>query len=138
MERETTQHEEGLWEGIFSRGNLRRALERVQKNRGAPGVDGMTVNELPEHLRAHWASIRAKLDEGKYQPSPVRRKEVPKPGGGMRMLGIPTVLDRFIQQAIQQVLSPLFEPTFSEHSYGYRPGRHALQKTNVSVGLMAP
>jgi len=136
MERERTQHEEGLWERIFSRGNLRAALERVQKNRGAAGVDGMTVDELPAHLRAHWPSIRAKLDEGKYRPSPVRKKEIPKPGGGMRMLGIPTVLDRFIQQAIQQVLSPLFEPTFSEHSYGFRPGRNAHDAVKAAQGYI--
>jgi len=136
MERERTQHEEGLWERIFSRGNLQAALERVQKNRGAAGVDGMTVDELPTHLRAHWPSIRAKLDEGKYRPSPVRKKEIPKPGGGMRMLGIPTVLDRFIQQAIQQVLSTLFEPTFSEHSYGFRPGRNAHDAVKAARGYI--
>jgi group II intron reverse transcriptase/maturase len=136
MERERTQHEEGMWERTFSRGNLQAALERVQKNRGAAGVDGMTVDELPAHLRAHWPSIRAKLDEGKYRPSPVRKKEIPKPGGGMRMLGIPTVLDRFIQQAIQQVLSPLFEPTFSEHSYGFRPGRNAHDAVKAARGYI--
>jgi group II intron reverse transcriptase/maturase len=136
MERERTQHEEGLWERIFSRGNLQAALERVQKNRGAAGVDGMTVDELPTHLRAHWPSIRAKLDEGKYRPSPVRKKEIPKPGGEMRMLGIPTVLDRFIQQAIQQVLSTLFEPTFSEHSYGFRPGRNAHDAIKAARGYI--
>ncbi len=136
MERERTQHEEGLWERIFSRGNLQAALKRVQKNRGAAGVDGMTVDELPTHLRAHWPSIRAKLDEGKYRPSPVRKKEIPKPGGGMRMLGIPTVLDRFIQQAIQQVLSTLFEPTFSEHSYGFRPGRNAHDAVKTARGYI--
>ena len=96
----------------------------------------MTVDELPEHLRAHWTSIRAKLDEGKYRPSPVRKKEIPKPGGGMRTLGIPTVLDRFIQQAIQQVLSPMFEPTFSEHSYGFRPGRNAHDAVKAAQGYL--
>jgi RNA-directed DNA polymerase len=136
MEIETTQHEVGLWERIFSRGNLQAALARVQENRGAPGVDGMTVEELPDHLRVHWSSIRAKLEEGKYRPSPVRRKEIPKPGGGMRMLGIPTVLDRFIQQAIQQVLSPLYEPIFSEHSYGYRPGRNAHDAVKAAQGYI--
>ena len=121
-----TQHEEeGLWERIFSRENLMRALKRVQSNGGAPGVDGMTVEGLPDHLRAHWPSIREKLEAGKYEPSPVKRVEIPKPGKGRRQLGIPTVQDRFIQQAIQQVLSPQFEPTFSEHSYGFRPGRSA-------------
>ena len=121
-----TQHEaEGLWEQIFSRDNLMAALKRVQKNGGAPGVDGMTVDELPDHLRVHWPSIREKLEVGKYEPSPVRRVEIPKPGKGIRQLGIPTVQDRFIQQAMHQVLSPQFEPTFSEHSYGFRPGRSA-------------
>jgi group II intron reverse transcriptase/maturase len=121
-----TQHEaEGLWERIFSRDNLMAALKRVQRNGGAPGVDGMTVEELPDHLRAHWPSIREKLEAGRYEPSPVKRVEIPKPGKGRRQLGIPTVQDRFIQQAMHQVLSPQFEPTFSEHSYGFRPGRSA-------------
>jgi len=122
---ENTQHEEELWERIFSRGNMFAALERVKANKGAPGVDGMTVEELPDHLKAHWLSIRAKLDAGAYRPSPVKRVAIPKPGGGERLLGIPTVLDRLIQQAMQQVLSILFEPTFSDHSYGFRPLRSA-------------
>jgi group II intron reverse transcriptase/maturase len=125
MERESAQHEAGLWEQIFSRENLFAALERVRSNKGAPGVDGMTVEELADHLRAHWPSIRHKLDEGTYRPSPVRQVPIPKPGGGTRLLGIPTVLDRLIQQAMQQKLNPLFEPTFSDHSYGFRPGRSA-------------
>jgi group II intron reverse transcriptase/maturase len=122
---ENTQHEEELWERIFSRGNMFAALERVKANKGAPGVDGMTVEELPDHLKAHWLSIRAKLDAGAYRPSPVKRVAIPKPGGGERLLGIPTVLDRLIQQAMQQVLSILFEPTFSDHNYGFRPLRSA-------------
>jgi group II intron reverse transcriptase/maturase len=85
----------------------------------------MTVEELPDHLRKHWEGIRAKLDRGSYVPSPVKRIEIPKPNGGMRQLGIPTVLDRLIQQAVHQTLSPIFEPTFSPHSYGFRPGRSA-------------
>ena len=121
-----TQHEaEGKWEQIFSRDNLMAALKRVQSNGGAPGVDGMTVEELPDHLRAHWPSIRERLEAGRYETSPVKRVEIPKPGKGRRQLGIPTVQDRFIQQAMHQVLSPQFEPTFSEHSYGFRPGRSA-------------
>jgi len=121
-----TQHEdERLWEGIFSRDNLIAALARVRRNKGASGVDGMTVEELPEHLKVHWPSIRAKLEAGTYQPNPVRRVEIPKEGGGVRLLGIPTVLDRLIQQAMHQVLSPLFEREFSDHSYGFRPGRSA-------------
>jgi RNA-directed DNA polymerase len=133
MEREMTQHEgEGLWEAVFSRANLLLALERVRSNGGAAGVDGMNVKELPEHLQAHWLSIRAKLDAGKYQPSPVRRVEIPKAGGGRRQLGIPTVQDRLIQQALNQVLSPLFEATFSEQSYGFRPGRSAHDAVRVA------
>lgn len=120
-----TQHEGQMWESIFSRPNLFAALERVRRNKGAPGIDEMTVEELPDHLRQHWLGIRAKLDKGCYVPSPVKRVEIPKPGGGVRALGIPTVLDRMIQQAIHQVLSPIFEPTFSPHSYGFRPGRSA-------------
>jgi RNA-directed DNA polymerase len=123
---ERTQHEgEELWEQIFSRSNLFAALERVRKNGGAPGIDEMTVEELPDHLRKHWEGIRAKLDRGAYVPSPVRRVEIPKANGGARKLGIPTVLDRMIQQAIHQALSPVIEPTFSAHSYGFRPGRSA-------------
>jgi RNA-directed DNA polymerase len=133
MGREMTQHEgEGLWERIISRDNLMAALRRVQSNGGAPGVDGMTVEELPEHLRAHWPSIREKLEAGRYEPSPVKRVEIPKPGKGMRQLGIPTVQDRFIQQAMHQVLSPQFEPTFSEHSYGFRPGRSAHEAVKAA------
>jgi group II intron reverse transcriptase/maturase len=128
-----TQHEaEGLWEHIFSRDNLKAALRRVQSNGGAPGVDGMTVEELPEHLREHWPSIREKLEAGRYEPSPVKRVEIPKPGKGTRQLGIPTVQDRFIQQAMHQVLSPQFEPTFSEHSYGFRPGRSAHEAVKAA------
>jgi group II intron reverse transcriptase/maturase len=133
MGREMAQHEEkGMWEQIFSRDNLMAALKRVQSNGGAPEVDGMTVEELPEHLRAHWPSIREKLEAGRYEPSPVKRVEIPKAGKGMRQLGIPTVLDRMIQQAMHQVLSPQFEPTFSEHSYGFRPGRSAHEAVKAA------
>jgi group II intron reverse transcriptase/maturase len=107
------------------RENCLMALERVRQNKGSAGVDGMTVEELPEHLRAHWGAIREQLLEGSYQPMPVRRVEIPKSGGGVRQLGIPTVLDRFIQQMMLQVLQPIFDPTFSEHSHGFRPGRRA-------------
>ncbi len=128
-----TQHEaEGLWERTISRDNLMAALRKVQSNGGAPGVDGMTVEELPEHLKVHWPSIRKKLEAGRYEPSPVKRVEIPKPGKGMRQLGIPTVQDRFIQQAMHQVLSPQFEPTFSEHSYGFRPGRNAHEAVKAA------
>jgi group II intron reverse transcriptase/maturase len=112
-------------EEVVARANVRRALERVKDNRGSPGVDGMTVLDLPQHLRTHWESIREQLLAGTYQPQPVKRQEIPKTGGGVRQLGIPTVLDRFIQQAILQVLQPRFDPTFSEHSHGFRPGRRA-------------
>jgi RNA-directed DNA polymerase len=125
MEKEMTQHEGGLWVEIFSRPNLFSALERVRRNSGAAGVDGMTVEELPEHLKAHWPSIREKLEAGTYQPSPVKRVEIPKPNGGVRKLGIPTVQDRLIQQAMHQVLSREYEQTFSEHSYGFRRNRSA-------------
>lgn len=124
---EHIQHEEQLWEQIFSRNNLFKALERVRRNKGAPGVDGMTVDELPDHLRDHWEGIRMKLDKGTYTPSPLKRITIPKASGGERQLGIPTVLDRLIQQAIHQVLTDVFEPTFSEHSYGFRPNRNAHQ-----------
>jgi RNA-directed DNA polymerase len=110
---------------VVERENCLMALKRVRQNKGSPGVDGMTVEELPEHLRAHWGAIRQQLLEGSYQPEMVRRVEIPKSGGGVRLLGIPTVLDRFIQQLVLQVLQPAFDPTFSEHSHGFRPGRRA-------------
>lgn len=105
-----------LMEAVVDRANLQRAYNRVMRNQGAGGVDGLEVNELGEHLKRHWPVIKAKLLEGIYQPQPVRRVSIPKPNGGERDLGIPTVLDRLIQQALHQVLSPLFEPTFSDHS----------------------
>jgi RNA-directed DNA polymerase len=103
--------------------NLRKALKRVEKNKGSHGVDGMPAESLRAYLKIHWASIRASIEDGSYVPAPVRRVEIPKPAGGVRLLGIPTALDRFIQQAISQVLTPLFDPTFSEFSYGFRSGR---------------
>jgi RNA-directed DNA polymerase len=130
------QHEAGMWERIFSRANLWKALGRVQRNKGAAGVDGMTVGELPDHLRAHWLSIRAKLDAREYQPSPVRRVVIPKPDGGERLLGIPTVQDRLIQQAMHQVLSKEYEPKFSDHSYGFRPGRSAHDAVRKAQGYI--
>ena len=116
-----------LTEQVVQRDNLQEALKRVRANKGGPGVDGMTVGELAAHLRKHWPRLRGELLAGTYQPSPVKRVEIPKPGGGVRLLGVPTVLDRFIQQAILQVFTPIFEPRFSEHSYGFRPGRSAHQ-----------
>ena len=114
-----------LMEQIIGRENLVRALHRVQRNQGSPGVDGLTVEELPASLKQHWVAIREQLLAGTYQPSVVKRVEIPKPDGGVRMLGIPTVLDRFIQQAVLQVLQPQIDPTFSESSYGFRPNRRA-------------
>jgi group II intron reverse transcriptase/maturase len=114
-----------LMERVVERENCLRAFKRVRGNRGSPGIDGMRVEELPEYLREHWERIRAELLTGRYQPAAVRRQEIPKSGGGVRQLGIPTVLDRFVQQAILQVLQPIFDSTFSEHSYGFRPGRKA-------------
>ena len=116
---------EKVWEQIWERSNLLTALKRVETNGGAPGIDGMTVQELRPYLKGQWLDTRKRLDAGTYQPSPVRRVEIPKPDGGMRLLGIPTVIDRFIQQAVAQVLTMLFEPTFSTHSYGFRPKRSA-------------
>ena len=114
-------------EEVLEPGNLKKALERVRRNKGAPGVDGMTVEELGDCLREQWPGIRAQLLEGSYRPQPVRRVGIPKAGGGMRPLGVPTVLDRFIQQAVGQVLGKRWDGGFSESSYGFRPGRSAHQ-----------
>ena len=114
-----------LMEEMLEGRNLRAALKRVRQNQGSPGIDGMTVEELPEWLRENWSRIREELLAGTYRPQPVKRQRIPKRGGGMRELGIPTVRDRFLQQAILQVLQPRFDPTFSEHSYGFRPRRGA-------------
>jgi len=116
-----------LMSAVLERGNMKRAYDRVLRNKGAPGVDGMTVEGLKPFLKAQWPAIKVQLQEGRYRPSAVRKVEIPKPGGGRRMLGIPTVLDRLIQQALHQVMSPLFEAEFSNHSYGFRPGRSAAQ-----------
>jgi RNA-directed DNA polymerase len=117
-----------LMEEICEQGNLKQALQRVRANKGNPGIDGMTVEELPGYLQQHWPAIREQLLKGTYEPKPVRRVEIEKPdGGGMRKLGIPTVLDRFVQQAVMQVLQRRWDPTFSDHSYGFRPGRSAHQ-----------
>lgn len=112
-----------MMEQMLSRENLLAALHRVESNKGSHGIDGMLVKDLRAHILQNWHSLRRSLEEGTYEPSPVRRVEIPKPNGGTRLLGIPTVTDRFIQQAITQVLTPLFDPTFSEHSYGFRPQR---------------
>jgi RNA-directed DNA polymerase len=112
---------------VLSADNLRSALRQVQANQGSPGVDGMTVDALSAYLRTHWPQIQAQLLQGQYRPQPVRRVEIPKPDGGVRKLGIPTVLDRFIQQAVLQVLQKRWDKTFSPNSYGFRPGRSAHQ-----------
>ena len=116
-----------LMEEVCERENRRAALKRVRANQGSPGIDGMTVDELPEYLEQHWPAIREQLLSGTYEPKPVLRVEIDKPDGGVRKLGIPTVLDRLVQQAVQQVLQKQWDPTFSEHSYGFRPGRSAKQ-----------
>jgi RNA-directed DNA polymerase len=115
----------GLLELALARQNLQAALKRVRKNKGSPGIDGMTVDELPDHLKAHWPELREHLLSGSYQPSMVKQQLIPKGNGEMRKLGIPTVVDRFIQQALLQVLQPMFDPGFSQHSHGFRPGRRA-------------
>jgi RNA-directed DNA polymerase len=117
--------ETDLMERVVSRGNMTEAWNRVRSNRGAAGVDGMEVEAFPAFVRDQWEKIRSQLLDGSYRPSPVRRVAIPKPDGGERMLGIPTVLDRVIQQAVAQVLTPRFDPTFSESSFGFRPGRKA-------------
>jgi len=118
---------ERLMEEVCERENCKQALRRVKANKGSPGVDGMTVHQLPGYLRQHWPAIRAHLLNGSYKPQPVKRVEIPKPEGGVRKLGVPTVLDRFIQQAVMQVLQRKWDRTFSKHSYGFRPGRSAHQ-----------
>jgi retron-type reverse transcriptase len=120
---------EGLrqMDAVVERDNLWRAYERVVRNKGAAGVDGLTVADFKAWLQHHWPAVRAALLAGEYMPRAVRKVEIPKPNGGARLLGIPTVLDRLIQQALLQVLQPEFEPGFSEHSYGFRPGRNAWQ-----------
>jgi RNA-directed DNA polymerase len=126
-----------LMEVVVERGNMQAAWSQVKGNKGAAGVDGMTVDSLPAYLREHWPRIKEELLEGRYMPSPVRLVEIPKPGGGLRPLGIPTVLDRLIQQALHQVLQPLFDPDFSESSYGFRPGRSAWQAVTQARDYVA-
>jgi group II intron reverse transcriptase/maturase len=114
-------------DAVVERGNLMLAYQRVVANKGAAGVDQLAVSALKDHLKQHWPTIRTRLLAGEYQPQPVRRVDIPKPQGGVRTLGIPTVVDRLLQQALHQVLQPIFEPTFSEASHGFRPGRNAHQ-----------
>lgn len=124
-------------EEVLDRKNLEDALRRVRANKGAPGVDGMTVEELVPHLVQDWPMIRDQLASGTYVPQPVKRVEIPKPDGGVRKLGVPTALDRFIQQAVLQVLQTYWDPTFSEHSYGFRPRRSAHQAVAAAQGYLA-
>ena len=130
--RQTKAGTSGLMEAVVERGNLQLAYQRVVENKGAAGVDDITVAQFKDHLKQHWPSIRAKLLAGKYVPQAVRRVDIPKPDGGRRTLGIPTVADRLIQQALHQVLSPVFEPGFSVGSFGFRPGRNAHQALKVA------
>jgi len=133
----TIPEAERLMEEIVSRGNMMAAYSKVVANKGAPGVDKMPVTELKGYLQKHWARIKEELLAGEYIPQPVRKKEIPKPDGGMRVLGIPTVLDRLIQQAVNQVLGALFIPDFSKHSYGYIPGRSAHQAVQAARNHVA-
>jgi RNA-directed DNA polymerase len=125
--RESLAEEERLMEEVCDRTNVEIAWKRVRANQGSPGVDGMTIDAAVDFLRGHWSTIREQLLQGTYQPKPVKRVEIPKPDGGVRKLGVPCVVDRLIQQALLQVLQKRWDPTFSEHSYGFRPGRSAQQ-----------
>ena len=131
------ERESELLDVVCERDNLWRAYDRVVKNKGAAGVDGIGIAEFKDHLKQHWPAIKAKLLAGSYQPSPVRRVDIPKPQGGTRTLGIPTLTDRLIQQALHQVLSPIFEAGFSESSYGFRPGRNAHQAVKAAKQYVA-
>lgn len=126
-----------LMERVLSPANLRRAYRRVVNNRGAPGADGLSVDELAGYLKQYWPSLRERLQTGEYQPYGVRAVNIPKPQGGVRTLGIPSVLDRLIQQALLQQLTPLFEPLFSDFSYGFRPGRSAHQAIEMARAHVA-
>ena len=134
---ESMASSEQLMEEVCERKNCEQALARVKSNKGSAGIDGMTVEELPAYLKKHWPTIREQLLCGTYKPQPVKRVEIPKPDGGMRQLGIPTVLDRFIQQAVMQVLQGRWDPTFTEHSYGFRPGRSAHQAVTKAQQYIA-
>ena len=126
---------ESLMEEVCERENCKQALKRVKANKGSPGVDGMTVQALPGFLQQHWPAIREQLLSGTYKPQPVKRVEIPKPDGGVRKLGIPTVLDRFIQQAVMQVLQRRWDRTFSDHSYGFRPAGRLIRRWHKRSGI---
>ena len=127
---------EELMEQVVTEANATEAWRAVTRNGGSPGIDRMTTKELRGHIQTHWDSIRQKLLAGTYVPSPVKRVEIPKPNGGVRPLGIPTVQDRWIQQMLLQVLQPIFDPTFSEHSYGFRPNRSAQDAVRAAQGYV--
>src|ERR1019366_4789571 len=129
--------DEQLMGEVCGRENCKQALARVKANKGSPGVDGMKVRDLPGYLKQHWPAIREQLLSGTYEPQPVKRVEIPKPDGGVRKLGIPTVLDRFIQQAVMRVLQRRWDRTFSNHSYGFRPGRSAHQAVEAAQQYIA-
>lgn len=131
------ERESGLMDTVCERGNLMLAYQRVVENKGAAGVDGIGIAQFKDHLKQHWPTIKAKLLAGSYIPSPVRRVDIPKPQGGVRTLGIPTLTDRMIQQALHQVLSAIFEADFSESSYGFRPGRNAHQAVKAAKQYVA-
>ena len=122
---------------MCDRSNLEKAWKRVRRNKGGPGVDGLTIDDTATYLREHWPTIRAQLLTGTYTPQPVKRVDVPKPDGGVRRLGVPCVVDRLIQQALLQVLQGQWDPTFSEHSYGFRPGRSAHQAVAQAQAFVA-
>jgi RNA-directed DNA polymerase len=132
----TKSEDHALMEEVVERSNLKLAYQRVVENKGAPGVDDVSVPEFKDWLKMHWSSVKRALLEGRYLPRPVRRVDIPKPSGGMRMLGVPTVIDRLIQQALHQVLHPLFEPTFSDSSFGFRPDRGAHQAVRKAQGYI--
>jgi group II intron reverse transcriptase/maturase len=131
------EQENGLMDAVCERGNVMLAYQRVVKNKGAAGVDDIGIAAFKDHLKQYWPTIKAKLLAGAYRPSPVRRVDIPKPQGGVRTLGIPTLTDRLIQQALHQVLSPIFEADFSESSYGFRPGRNAHQAVKAAKQYVA-
>jgi RNA-directed DNA polymerase len=132
----TKSEDDALMERVVAHSNMAQAYERVVRNRGAAGVDDLTTGELKGWLKSHWPSVKQALLEGRYQPQAVRRVDIPKPNGGVRTLGVPTVVDRLIQQALNQVMQPLFESTFSDGSYGFRPGRSAQAAVKVASGYV--
>ena len=132
----TKSEDHRLMEEVVERSNLKLAYQRVVENKGAPGVDDVRIPEFKDWLKMHWPSVKIALLEGRYLPRAVRRVDIPKPSGGMRMLGVPTLVDRLIQQALHQVLQPLFEPTFSDSSFGFRPGRGAHQAVRQAQGYI--